>query len=339
VLTSVSVANASELDTALSAGARTITLTASIDAYSFGSESVADVDIVIPPGIIFSNAILGRWNSGAPDRVFTRVRFRGNTVGTHSGGQLHNLQILFAPDSSDIIFDGLDLTGRGHVFLPTNPADDLARLAFQYNRIHSGGLFIQTKAFDFTVCFNSILTGSDNTQAPGNDEAYAFRWYPGRNGIFYANDIRSSTVRAGGTGYSRFRFHPYDAGGSDAYGWVSNNTIVDRVDSNIFWLNSQAGHSSVDQGDMAAVWFTENLVIAENPAVFQFTFGDSDHAYVQGNTFQSDVITDVSDISAAGGNTTCPDPTFTPNTYAALPGSDPAWGGPGDPSGLDWTIP
>ena len=340
-LTEVNVATAGELTTALTAGSRRITLTADIDSYSFTAGNITDVDIIIPSGRIFSNIGLGRYNAGDPDRVITRLRIRGSTVGSYSGGQLHRLQLFPGPGSADFIIDGVGITGTGNSpgepLLFSGPYENISRVAMQYNRIHSGGICTINKLSDFAFCGNSVLTGSQTGLAPGSDEAYAIRHYPQDRTIIYGNDIRSDTARTSAA-YSRLRFNP-DADAAGAHVWASNNTIIERIESHVFWLNSQIGNSGVDAGDMGTIWFEDNLVICTGGTPFMY-FADSDHARVNGNTFQSDTITSVANISADGGPTpytTCPDPVFTQNTYEALPGSDPAWGAAGDPSALDWT--
>ena len=60
---------------------------------------------------------------------------------------------------------------------------------------------------------------------------------------------------------------------------------------------------------------------------------DMSYADIINNTFQSDTFLSDSNIVMSSTTST----TKTPNTYTSLPGSDPAWGAVGDPTGIDWT--
>lgn len=329
-MTDVTAADALALASHIYTPNRRITLTGNITSWAFLAGSITDVDIIIPPGIVISDCAFGKADGSTP---INRLRFRGSTVGSYSGGQMHVTSIYgsVAAGSSDLIIDGVGLTGSddtGCLFIGSN----LDRFALNSCRVHCGGAFYLGSASNVTVTNCSVLTGAETGSL---DAAWGFRFGTdvnasvGGNIVFYGNDIRMSTARTT-QAFHRIRFHP---GGALDYVWIDSNTIVDRVESRLIWSNDAA--DPLGSGDALAAWVTRNLLIAESPLGFPESLdgGDQGYAYITGNAFQSDTFLSDSNVTLTGVTST----TKSGNTYAGLPGSDPAWGAAGDPTTLDLT--
>lgn len=340
-MTDVTAATAAEIATHIYTANRRITLTADISAASFTSSNITDVDIIVPSGILWRNPTIG---SGLGGITVTRLRIRGSTVGSLSGGQLHQLNMIAL--GSDFIVDGLNCTGPyTAAALALGSNQSFNRVAVVNNRIAAGGFAIGTTCSDIVIAGNSIITGQETTAEtdPDYEEAYGIRCYFETNGniVVYDNEIRSNPARVIRS-HARLRCHP-DAG--IEYIWVANNRFVERVENHIFNVNAQEGGGS---GAALATWFLNNEIISTStgtdPGAGTPKIYGTDHArvYIQDNVFKSDDITSDSSYSMAGTTAT----TKSGNTYQSLPGSDPSWGaaiaagntpGAGDPSSLDWT--
>jgi hypothetical protein len=265
-----------------------------------------------------------------------RLRFRGSTLGSFSGGQINN--ITFTADFEDLIFDGIQLSGpegtdnsAAIVINGDDQGRQGRRLAIHNVRANCGGGFYMGATDDLVVCNNSILTAQGTTDPV---DAWGFRQAGGGNHVFYANDIRASTARGGTTNnvYHRLRISPYP---TSRYYWAKSNTLVDRVQSRILIIDAAFGGGT---GTLEGAWFESNLVVGSyaagsNGAEINIT--DATYARIINNTIQSNIITSVANITL-GAPVTNGDKT-TGNVFESLPGSDPAWGAVGDPSGIDWT--
>jgi hypothetical protein len=321
----VTAANAAELATHIYTANRRITLTGNITNGTFNAGNITDVDIIVPPGIVMNSTTFGRFDGS---RTITRLRVRGNTVGSYSGGQVHRTYI-FGP-ANDVIFDGVAMSGRGGNEYALVMGFSNNRLAVTNVRAQCGGYFYigTTSNATFTNC--SILTGVDTVSQL---EAWGIRFSHEALGnlLVYGCDIRSSTNRTT-QAYHRIRCHP-DPGLN--YVWVHGNTLVDRVENRIFWCDAAAGTGT---GDALGVWFTGNNIVATRTAsqVPDISGADTNYAYVQDNTFQSNTFLSDSNISLTG--ITNGSAGRSGNVYQSLPGSDPAWGAAGDPTGINWNI-
>lgn len=343
-MTDVTAANATELATHIYTPNRRITLTANIGASTFVAGNIQDVEIIVPPGIRWGATGGSVTLGNASSSTLTRVRIRGNTVGTFSGGQIHAIQINGA--GSSVILDGLSLTGpvtQGAVSFGSLTAPYIQRAAITNCRINCGGYGIVNTAADLTIAGCSIYTGNDLAFPPSDDEAYAIRNYFMADGniVVYGCELRSNPNRTE-SAHSRFRCHP-DPGIASI--WAGNNRFVERVENHIIWVDAAAGGGT---SDALNTYVTNNEIIstgtgtAGSATVPKLYGGDQINAYIQNNVFKSNHFTSDSSIFMTGTTST----TKSGNTYEALPGSDPAWGaalasgltpGAGDPTSLDWT--
>ena len=87
----VNVSTAAELITAARVPGTQIIVTSSITKNIAIAGNIVDIDLVIPPGITIGTLSLGQYNSA---NVVNRVRIRGPTVGSYSGGCGHRTGVL-----------------------------------------------------------------------------------------------------------------------------------------------------------------------------------------------------------------------------------------------------
>lgn len=326
-MTDVTAANAAELATHIYTPNRRITLTGNVLNGVFNDGNVTDVDIIVPPGILMSGCAFGKFDLTT---TTTRLRIRGPTVGSYSGGQVHSTS-MFGP-CSDIIFDGVAMSGTAAAcaFIVQGTA---ARLAISNVRANCGGYFYIGTADDPTFTNCSIQTGMDvPAQLTGDEEAWGCRFAheTGGNIVVYNCDIRSNPARSVNS-HARIRMHPDP---DLAYAWISGNNFVERVESWLMWVNAASGGGT---GTADCVWYTNNSVVASSTGsggtIFSITGSDTTHAVVTGNSISSNTILSDANLNLSGTSTT----TESGNSYSSLPGSDPAWGAAGDPTGIDWT--
>lgn len=303
---------------------------------------IRDIDVIVPPGtgllgqFATSNApTIGRY-SGPSYSTIERLRFRGNTVGSFSGGQIHNLTIT--SDFSDLILDGLQLSGpegsdnsAAIVISGDDQGRQGSRIAIHNCRANCGGGFYIGGTADLVACNNSILTAQGTTDPV---DAWGFRQSGTGSHIFYANDIRASTARGGTTNnvYHRLRISPFT---NSRYYWAKNNVLVDRVQCRILIVDAAFGSGN---GTLEGAWFEDNLVVgtyASGATGAELRITDATYARIINNTIQSNIITSTTNITL-GAPVTNGDKT-TGNVFESLPGSDPVWTAVGDPSGIDWT--
>jgi hypothetical protein len=325
----VDVATVDELTAALSTGGLTIRLTADIIGGTNEIRTAFDFDIhdcdLDLNGHLLSNVVFGGYFDATSG---SRIRFRSGTEAVHGdGSRLHYVQ--FFGEWSDVIMDSIDITGPGHVnggdSSALGVAGTMTRLNIVNSRIAAGCNGYLGTASDLIVAGCSVMTGLF-PDPPSNDEAWGFRVAVESTGyhIFFRNDIR-------GNRYHRIRSHPI---GSSNYGWIVENTFVDRNESRILWVNSAAGNSGVDGGDLSGWWTLRNRTWATG-GVPSWECIDGQYVRVEDNEFHSDTFT--SDGVFVVVEPPATDVVVRGNTYGPLD-PDPPWGGPGDPSGLDWQL-
>lgn len=330
--TDVTVNSVAELEAQLYTPGRRITIGTNITTTNFyDTGPIADIDIIIPPGRVLKGMHLGAGTT------VNRVRIRGNTVGSLSGGQLHDFWLQGT--GADFTIDGVHCSNNRQAgALNLGPAAGFNRCGVVNCQINCGGFGIGSTCADLVVANCSISTGMDTAAQtdPDFEEAYGIRCYFETNGniVLYGNDIRSNPARSV-SAHARFRCHP-DTG--IGYVWAKNNTFVERVENWIFWVDASAGGGS---GIAPATWFDTNTVVSTGTGtsgsqdVTKLMGNDTSYAYVQNNSFFSDNFTSDSTIGLTGtvnGST-----GRSGNTYQAL-SADPSWGAVGDPTGIDWTI-
>lgn len=322
--TNVSVSTWADFESACLAGARQITVTASISGVGNPvSGSCADLDIIVNPGVIINNPIFGLFGQG---NAVTRIRLRGPTLGTYSGGQVHNMR--FFGLSTDIHIDGIGLTGGGpakEVAIETASSLNHQRMAITNCRGMAGNAFYLGNVGNLVVAGCSVYSGADLTPVSPNDEAWNFRCTEGKGPvIFFDNDLRNPR-------FHNIRVHPNNAALNQGYVWASQNLILDYEEARIFW----AGRASAgDSGNLLGAWLVGNSIYAEdNDPVFtpDIEIEHCPYGRVTGNTFYGDFT--VNDIYLRAEVI---DGDKTGNTFNGSV-TEPAWSRVGDPTGLDWS--
>lgn len=322
--TNVSVSTWSDFESACLAGARQITVTASISgAGNPVSGSCADLDIIVNSGVVITNPIFGLFGQG---NTIQRVRLRGPTLGSYSGGQVHNIR--FFGTATDLHIDGIGITGGGsnkEVAVEMAAGLNHQRMAMTNCRGHSGNAFYLGPFGNTVVAGCSIYSGADLTPVSPNDEAWNFRFTEGRGPvIFYDNDLRNPR-------FHNIRYHPSSTAVNRGYVWASNNLILDYEEARIFWCGRASGS---DSGNVDAAWLVGNTIYAEdNDPIFtpDIEIEHCPYGRVTGNTFYGDFT--VNDIYLRAEVT---NGDKTGNTFNASVAA-PAWTRAGDPTGLDWT--
>jgi hypothetical protein len=347
--TQVTATTCANFTSALLAGSRTITIatgtTINCSGNTYGP-TITDVDVVIEPGAVLMHLALGAQDATLV--TINRLRFRGTTVGQHSGGQLHNLDIIGSANvnsrANDIILDGIDVTGGNSTDTTATNAINLqiwgSRFAMHFCRMASGGEGYIGGLSDSIITNNSVLTALTSPE-PVEDESWGYRITARAGGshIFWRNDIRAAT--AGRTNvFHRVRIHPNLEGVGHL--WMKENTLVDRVEGRMIWVNADA--DSTAHGWLES-WITDSNQLYVGGSAMSYYSESALYVLHQNNVFRSALS--LSDSSLTVCTTiNCNDETppglsptvvKTGNTY---PGnaSDPAWGAQGDPSGLNWNI-
>lgn len=291
---------------------------ANVGTVSLGG-TVTDVELVIPPG----------FRIGLLDLTGTinRVRVRGTTIGTHSGGQVLRVGIN-SQSAQDIIFDGIKIASTNEAF-----ADSIVvtgrpnRVAIVNCKIRSPRITFTGQGLNFVWAGNSIQSGVISAgQAIGATGVGDAQWTirHGTEGpvVLFGNDIR-------GRKYHRFRTGANTAAeAATTLHYIAKNTIVDEQESAITLV---LGATS-----SPATIITENSIHAYNAGGgARFDAEMARYARITGNRFYSNSITaawlagraatHVARLPGADVDYT------TGNTFA--PWSRPAaWGGAGDPS-------
>lgn len=334
--TAVTVTTFGEFQSAVQAGARTITIGANINGGGANiTGNLSDIDIIIPPGRLLRSVAFGSF--GTPYSL-NRVRFRGNTVGTRTGGQIHNMYFICQTAMNDIIFDGIDITGSG-----LSGGQRPAAINFEWNianrvalincRGASGSDFFTAGVSNLVVTGCSIYSGLLPYAAPSglHREAWAFRVGPTSQStpglhVFYHNDIRTNR-------YHCIRMHPDPLGG---YAWVSSNNFANQQEGNV--LTAHAAMSTDADGEFNGFWALSNDVWMNTPIQNFTDFSSQETAnYVRflNNNFRSNILTNESQLLISGAG----DVLRSGNTFSGA-ASSPAWKSttPGDPSGLTWDL-
>jgi hypothetical protein len=330
--TDVTVTTAAELQAQIYTPHRRITVDGLIDGSLVIDSDISDVDVIVLPGSRLGSMFIG--NFGTPITV-NRVRFRGPTVGSYSGGQIHKLDWTDNTTGADFIIDGVAMSGDG-----ANPAVSripLTRVALVNSIVSSGCYALSTTSTDMVVAGCTILTGQNLAlQGTGDEEAYGWRMNRECQGyqIMYECDDRSTSTRDESS-HARVRCHPNP--GLD-YVYISDNRFVDRVENWLFICDAAFGTGT---GVARGVWYLNNECITDGTGTGTLANttpklygGDTEYAYVQNNTFKSTGFTSDSNIGLTG--TVNGSAGKSGNTYTSLI-SDPSWYSPGDPTTIDYT--
>ena len=296
-------------------------------------QDISDIDIVVLPTSRMGTPFIG--NFGTPITV-NRVRLRGPTAGSFSGGQIHKLDWTDNTTGADFIIDGVTLTGNGaNSALSRIP---LSRIAVVNSIISSGCYGASTTGTDMIMAGCTILTGQNlSLQGTGDEEAYGWRMNRECQGyqIMFMCDDRSTSTRDESS-HARVRCHPNP--GLD-YVYISDNRFVERVENWLFICDAAFGTGT---GIARGVWYKNNECITDGTGTGTLANttpklygGDTEYAYIENNSFKSTGFLSLANIGLTG--TVNGSAGRSGNNFSSLI-SDPSWYAPGDPSTANWTI-
>lgn len=325
ITSTVNVANAAQLSAALAVPGRRAVMTANISGAQLTGVNIADNEIVIPNGLLLNGLTLCGYQS--PDTL-SRFRVTKASTDTGIGGRLHRLQV-YGAGATDIIFDGVQLSAStADPAIPTyiDTTGGSARHAFIRCQIISPVAAYGYGVPHLLVAGCSVYHDANNV---GNSGDWGFRCSARGAYIFYQNDIR-------GPNYSHIRFHP--ASGSGGYvAHIEDNTFLDRDTADfgrtvdIFETDGTAGLPG-----MQGAWMRSNRFYVNGSVFFQIQRQISGAGSIVDYLEVTNNVVNGSATGFAAGSSAASN--ITGNTYNAAPGSDPAWGAAGDPTGINWNI-
>ncbi len=275
-----------------------------------------DAELIVPSGITIGPVYV--------QSTCARLRIRGSSDGSTRGGLVGQ---IFTEGSTDIILDGVDINGGNSSgvtqsvrFAGTGPDH-----AFVHNCRIIGEAQAWLGAGRHIMIANSNLYGGARTRAAnGFVEGNTFRHADGPVVIV---DSRLQSTR-----YNTIRTKPEGSGS-----WVEfyyNTDIVSVAEGrhSLMWNNL---NSDSNRG-LASIYDSCRLYSYTDGGCglgFQMDIEDLDFSRVRNCVFYnggSATIDQTGLNSIAAGGTGDHDWSVG-NTFAAIPGSEPAWGGPGNP--------
>ena len=313
---SVRVTTASQLAAEALVPGTLITVDAELIGPTVVLGDVADVDIVVPPGRSVSQLTIGRYS---PPSTTRRVRIRGTTPGTHSGGRIGRITFFSSP-AADVIIDGVDLNGEdgkgGNLLWQF--ANSSERVAIVKIRGHGvGAASLQRASKDIVIAGNRILSGARPREVNGWSEGWGIRG--GDRVVVYDNRIE-------GTRYHSVRLHPEP--GPPQYAWIANNIFVDRHEARILDVFAVGGSSS----RYPAVWAVCNRVYANSTCMTpSFEAQHANLAVLTFNSFFGSVSERLQRAKQAAHGTG--HDYLSGNTFSPWR-EPPAWEAPGDPAAV-----
>lgn len=324
-----------------------VTITFGVSELQAQGVTLTDVDIVIHPTASLRYFALGSYNSGDVC-VYNRIRVRGPTLGSYSGGQLHQFKVVIDANASNscnnLIVDGLgctasasdDITATTAIGLQTGTTSS-RRFNMTNCRVASGGEGYIGDMGDTIFAGNSWLTALTNPE-PIEDESWAIRIMGLISGshIVFENDMRAA--EPGRTNvFHRVRVHP-DANGVGHF-FMKGCTLVDRVESRAMWCDADAG----SQNGWLESFMTENNTYYMEGLGLSFYSESAIYNRFRNETFYSALSLSDSSLTVRSSIAGPPEPGIPTvkvvdnNTYNGT-ATPPAWGAAGDPSGLNWNI-
>ena len=103
---SVTVNSRTEFNSAASTAGTRITVATGWPGNTVATINANDIDVIIPAGVAVGAIEMGGWPRTSP---LARIRIRGTTPGTHSGGRMGQYRDYSLV--SDVVIDGIDING------------------------------------------------------------------------------------------------------------------------------------------------------------------------------------------------------------------------------------
>ena len=311
---SVTVNNRTEFNAAASIAGTRITIATGWPGNTLATINANDLDIIIPPGVSIGGIEFGLWPR---DYTISRVRIRGTTPGTHSGGRMG--QYRDYARVSDVIIDGIDLNGdsswtgtEGLISFRANGT----RMAVLNSRVISSDATWLGDARHVVIANSNFYHGASTREQNGFPGGYGFR--------NSAGPVTIIDSRIQGTRYHNIRVH--SSGNSGELLYVGRSTIVAMAEGRTAWMwnlsniydNLGMGQGAIMEGNSIYTYAAASCGLGTNLSSENVTW-----SRVANNRFYGGGIAVFNGVTANGGGT-------EGNMFAAL-GSFPAWAGPGDP--------
>lgn len=297
---------------------RQVTVTADFAGCELGPEAIEDVEIIVPSGRLLNGLTIGNSFTGTTIDRLRVTKQSGDTI----GGQIQSFWIIGADGAlNDIIIDGIQISAdSGCAYDGTS----LNRYAFLRNRIRAAVCGYGYGGRHGVFAGNSVEHDANDTIDTGD---WGFRQGAGDLAegpyIFFQNDIR-------GAHYAKIRTHPVATPATPTYTWVAENTFESLGGGESRFVDLTGTSSTVGYPKLDAGWMLNNVLWTNNDAGgVQMDVGEVDYVRVQGNTING-TTTGLNSTGASDG-------VVSGNTYNADPGTPPAWGAAGDPTGIDYT--
>ena len=294
--------------------------------------SMTDVDIVLLNGSHVGVINLGTYSASG---TLVRIRVRGETLGTYSGGDCKRVEFL-GNITTDYHVDGIGLHDVGgcietNFYLGVGEASEhiVTRMAVTNCRVRSEQSCALIYANHCVIAGNSTSTGNDPSTTPGSDESWCWR-VRGSPMLVYGNDMR-------GTKFHRFRQAGRTLRGTTEYGWVKNNTMLDLHEGRIAQIPLNSTDVVPMTDPLTAVWFDGNRIYAEAgtgevPLSLEARYV-ANYVRVINNDFKGDFTQSI--LNATAALCTATDKDFVSgNVFEPLTAALPAWGAAGDPGNL-----
>jgi hypothetical protein len=320
---SVNVTSASQFNSAAGVAGTRITVTSGWAQNSVVTINANNIDVIIPPGVTVGAIEIGAWPRTTP---LSRIRIRGTTPGTHSGGLMGQYRDFAM--ASDIIIDGIDINGASG-FGPgeTNQAFRASgtRLAVLNSRVIAGAYTWLGSAKHVVIANSNFYHGAASRDAVGIVEGWGIRNTGG--------PITIVDSRIQGTRYHNLRAQ--SVGGSGELLYVTRSTFVAQAEGRTAWLwnNLNAGpyigQGAILEGNSIYTYAQPGCGFGGEISVnnVSYSVGRNNRFYGGGSAVLS--LTTLLNL-ALGGAPGSHD-WSNGNTFAPLV-SFPAWTGPGDPT-------
>lgn len=317
---SVTVNNTTDFNTEAAVAGTQITIGTSFSSTSVVNVTASDIDIVVPSGIVMGTI---EWGTFPRTTAIARVRVRGSTPGSFSGGRIGQVVIIPSTEGiyTDVVVDGIDLngdSGKGSGWFHQPFRVDAVRIAVLNCRVISAGYtWLGDDASHVFIANSNFYHGGATRAEAGFAEGWGFR--------NKAGPVTIVDSRIQGTRYHNLRPQSYDRAGEVFY--ARNCVFVAQAEGRTAWLwNNVSETSGYGQG-----------AVIENCNIYTYStascgFGPEissanvDWSRVANNNFYGGGVAVFSSVSANGGGT-------EGNTFNSLT-AFPAWGGPGDPTAV-----
>jgi hypothetical protein len=338
----VSVTSASQFETEAAVNGTRITITSGWSQLTNVAITGSDIDVIINPGVTIGAVQLGSYPYTDP---MARIRLRGPTPGTKSGGMMGQYRGYGL--ATDVVFDGINMNGAsdfgggsglsGEDNQAFRPGGEL-RMAVMNCCVTAGGylwLGGQGTAPSHVLIANcNMFHGAATRAAIGYPEGEGIRNHGG--------PLIIVDSRIQGTRYHGVRMH--SEGNSGELFYMARSTLVSQNEGKLMWLwnTVPTGHTSLGQGayiDNCDFYSYQNASCGSGPAEIdasdvQYSRIRNCRTYTAGTSTSSQSY--FNSQAAAGGGSPGNHDWSVNNSFASY-SSYPAWSSVGDPTAL--TLP